>query len=148
MFSPLFMINITKRFCTCSNIDKFWLIIIMQVPLWHQKASHRADGVILWDYHVICIQVMPLNFHSTMHLFNWNYIEILNHILLNFETGDALTEKKRRKVHGFSMGFRFISSISINSIIIYIREYKAIFRAIFWISEVKNFAIKLVIYFL
>ncbi|KAI8562273.1 hypothetical protein RHMOL_Rhmol03G0022400 [Rhododendron molle] len=27
-----------------------------QVPLWHQKASHRADGVILWDYHVICIQ--------------------------------------------------------------------------------------------
>ncbi|EEF32754.1 protein N-terminal glutamine amidohydrolase [Ricinus communis] len=27
-----------------------------QVPLWHQKASKRADGVILWDYHVICIQ--------------------------------------------------------------------------------------------
>ncbi|GAV75204.1 Nt_Gln_amidase domain-containing protein [Cephalotus follicularis] len=27
-----------------------------QVPLWHQKASARADGVILWDYHVICIQ--------------------------------------------------------------------------------------------
>ncbi|KAG5555707.1 hypothetical protein RHGRI_006374 [Rhododendron griersonianum] len=27
-----------------------------RVPLWHQKASHRADGVILWDYHVICIQ--------------------------------------------------------------------------------------------
>ncbi|XP_059668412.1 protein N-terminal glutamine amidohydrolase [Cornus florida] len=27
-----------------------------QVPLWYQKASHRADGVILWDYHVICIQ--------------------------------------------------------------------------------------------
>ncbi|XP_021282628.1 protein N-terminal glutamine amidohydrolase isoform X1 [Herrania umbratica] len=27
-----------------------------QIPLWHQKASHRADGVILWDYHVICIQ--------------------------------------------------------------------------------------------
>ncbi|XP_042520770.1 protein N-terminal glutamine amidohydrolase [Macadamia integrifolia] len=26
------------------------------VPLWHQKASSRADGVILWDYHVICIQ--------------------------------------------------------------------------------------------
>ncbi|KAH7855433.1 hypothetical protein Vadar_024796 [Vaccinium darrowii] len=27
-----------------------------QVPLWHQKTSHRADGVILWDYHVICVQ--------------------------------------------------------------------------------------------
>ncbi|KAK1575856.1 hypothetical protein Q3G72_008943 [Acer saccharum] len=27
-----------------------------QIPLWHQKASKRADGVILWDYHVICIQ--------------------------------------------------------------------------------------------
>ncbi|CAH9105524.1 unnamed protein product [Cuscuta epithymum] len=27
-----------------------------QVPLWNQKASHRADGVVLWDYHVICIQ--------------------------------------------------------------------------------------------
>ncbi|XP_074276819.1 protein N-terminal glutamine amidohydrolase [Silene latifolia] len=28
-----------------------------QIPLWHQKASHRADGVILWDYHVICVQI-------------------------------------------------------------------------------------------
>ncbi|KAA8517106.1 hypothetical protein F0562_017399 [Nyssa sinensis] len=27
-----------------------------QVPLWHQKASQRADGVVLWDYHVICVQ--------------------------------------------------------------------------------------------
>ncbi|XP_042054905.1 protein N-terminal glutamine amidohydrolase-like [Salvia splendens] len=27
-----------------------------QIPLWHQRASHRADGVILWDYHVICVQ--------------------------------------------------------------------------------------------
>ncbi|KAK2653153.1 hypothetical protein Ddye_013009 [Dipteronia dyeriana] len=27
-----------------------------QIPLWHQKASKRADGVILWDYHVVCIQ--------------------------------------------------------------------------------------------
>ncbi|WOK99105.1 protein N-terminal glutamine amidohydrolase isoform X2 [Canna indica] len=26
------------------------------VPLWHQKASKRNDGMILWDYHVICIQ--------------------------------------------------------------------------------------------
>ncbi|MBA0786936.1 hypothetical protein Gotri_025535 [Gossypium trilobum] len=28
----------------------------LPIPLWHQKASHRADGVILWDYHVICVQ--------------------------------------------------------------------------------------------
>ena len=27
------------------------------IPLWNQKASKRADGVILWDYHVICIQI-------------------------------------------------------------------------------------------
>lgn len=27
-----------------------------QIPLWHQRASNRADGVILWDYHVICVQ--------------------------------------------------------------------------------------------
>ncbi|KAJ6747475.1 hypothetical protein OIU74_029855 [Salix koriyanagi] len=27
-----------------------------QIPLWHQKASTRADGIILWDYHAICIQ--------------------------------------------------------------------------------------------
>ncbi|URD78345.1 hypothetical protein MUK42_02279 [Musa troglodytarum] len=26
------------------------------VPLWHQKASIRNDGLVLWDYHVICIQ--------------------------------------------------------------------------------------------
>ncbi|KAL3637232.1 Protein N-terminal glutamine amidohydrolase [Castilleja foliolosa] len=27
-----------------------------QIPLWHQKASHRADGIMLLDYHVICLQ--------------------------------------------------------------------------------------------
>ncbi|WMV23849.1 hypothetical protein MTR67_017234 [Solanum verrucosum] len=27
-----------------------------EIPLWHQKASQRAEGVILWDYHVICVQ--------------------------------------------------------------------------------------------
>lgn len=27
-----------------------------QIPLWHQKASQRADGITLWDYHVICVQ--------------------------------------------------------------------------------------------
>ncbi|KAK3010165.1 hypothetical protein RJ639_011410, partial [Escallonia herrerae] len=29
---------------------------VMQIPLWHQKASQRADGITLWDYHVICVQ--------------------------------------------------------------------------------------------
>ncbi|KAF5941188.1 hypothetical protein HYC85_022355 [Camellia sinensis] len=33
------------------------LMTTLQVPLWHQKASQRADGVILWDYHAICILV-------------------------------------------------------------------------------------------
>ncbi|XP_077241682.1 amino-terminal glutamine amidohydrolase isoform X2 [Tasmannia lanceolata] len=32
-----------------SNEDK-------QVPLWHQKASKRTDGLVVWDYHVICLQ--------------------------------------------------------------------------------------------
>ncbi|KAK9157266.1 hypothetical protein Scep_003840 [Stephania cephalantha] len=27
-----------------------------KVPLWHQKASKQADGFIIWDYHVVCIQ--------------------------------------------------------------------------------------------
>lgn len=27
-----------------------------QIPLWHQKASKREDGLVLWDYHVICVQ--------------------------------------------------------------------------------------------
>ncbi|KAF6158533.1 hypothetical protein GIB67_040047, partial [Kingdonia uniflora] len=27
-----------------------------QIPLWHQKSSARADGLVLWDYHLICIQ--------------------------------------------------------------------------------------------
>ncbi|WVY97583.1 hypothetical protein V8G54_029734 [Vigna mungo] len=31
------------------------------IPLWNQKASKRADGVILWDYHVICIQIKQGN---------------------------------------------------------------------------------------
>ncbi|CAN6808050.1 unnamed protein product [Brassica oleracea var. botrytis] len=29
---------------------------LFHVPLWHQKASTRADGIVLWDYHVICVQ--------------------------------------------------------------------------------------------
>ncbi|AEC10029.1 Protein N-terminal glutamine amidohydrolase alpha beta roll [Arabidopsis thaliana x Arabidopsis arenosa] len=42
---------------TCSDL---FVVFISnekkQVPLWHQKASTRADGVVLWDYHVICVQ--------------------------------------------------------------------------------------------
>ncbi|XVE75606.1 hypothetical protein DITRI_Ditri12bG0106700 [Diplodiscus trichospermus] len=34
----------------------FPMKINRHIPLWNQKASNRADGVILWDYHVICIQ--------------------------------------------------------------------------------------------
>ncbi|KAK0596193.1 hypothetical protein LWI29_013509 [Acer saccharum] len=30
--------------------------VLVEIPLWHQKASKRADGVILWDYHAVCIQ--------------------------------------------------------------------------------------------
>jgi len=28
-----------------------------KIPLWCQKASKRTDGLVIWDYHVICIQV-------------------------------------------------------------------------------------------
>ncbi|XP_072958898.1 protein N-terminal glutamine amidohydrolase isoform X5 [Typha angustifolia] len=28
-----------------------------KIPLWYQKASKTIDGLVLWDYHVICIQV-------------------------------------------------------------------------------------------
>ncbi|KAG5555710.1 hypothetical protein RHGRI_006376 [Rhododendron griersonianum] len=53
-----------KKLCTSGVADAdgsdLYVVFISnekkQVPLWHQKASHRADGVILWDYHVICIQ--------------------------------------------------------------------------------------------
>ncbi|XP_072984000.1 protein N-terminal glutamine amidohydrolase isoform X1 [Typha latifolia] len=28
-----------------------------KIPLWYQKASKTIDGLVLWDYHVICTQV-------------------------------------------------------------------------------------------
>eukprot|EP00249_Psilotum_nudum_P009364 c21883_g1_i2 orf=687-1322(+) len=28
----------------------------MQVPIWQQRAGLIADGLVVWDYHVICIQ--------------------------------------------------------------------------------------------
>ncbi|KAF5941015.1 hypothetical protein HYC85_022182, partial [Camellia sinensis] len=53
-----------KKLCTggvadAEGSDLFVVLISnekKQVPLWHQKASQRTDGVILWDYHAICIQ--------------------------------------------------------------------------------------------
>ncbi|KZV36354.1 protein N-terminal glutamine amidohydrolase [Dorcoceras hygrometricum] len=55
---------LSKKLCedgiaTSDGSDLFVIFISneqKQIPLWHQKASHRADGVILWDYHVICVQ--------------------------------------------------------------------------------------------
>ncbi|CAL5351940.1 unnamed protein product [Camellia sinensis] len=53
-----------KKLCTSGVADAegsdLFVVFISnekkQVPLWHQKASQRADGVVLWDFHVICIQ--------------------------------------------------------------------------------------------
>nr|XP_043636608.1 protein N-terminal glutamine amidohydrolase isoform X2 [Erigeron canadensis] len=43
-----------------ANLSDLFVVFISNenkhIPMWHQKASHRADGIILWDYHVICIQ--------------------------------------------------------------------------------------------
>ncbi|XP_075475429.1 protein N-terminal glutamine amidohydrolase [Primulina tabacum] len=55
---------LSKKLCedgiSTSDCSDLFVIFISneqkQIPLWHQKASHRADGVILWDYHVICLQ--------------------------------------------------------------------------------------------
>ncbi|KAL6138092.1 hypothetical protein ACLB2K_063378 [Fragaria x ananassa] len=49
----------TKGIADAKGSDLFVVFISnekKQIPLWHQKASNRADGVVLWDYHVICIQ--------------------------------------------------------------------------------------------
>ncbi|CAL5351545.1 unnamed protein product [Camellia sinensis] len=53
-----------KKLCTSGVADAegsdLFVVFISnekkQVPPWPQKASQRADGVILWDYHAICIQ--------------------------------------------------------------------------------------------
>ncbi|XP_020688468.1 protein N-terminal glutamine amidohydrolase isoform X1 [Dendrobium catenatum] len=34
-----------------SNDDK-------KIPLWNQKASKSSDKLVIWDYHVICIQIV------------------------------------------------------------------------------------------
>lgn len=56
--------RLCKNLCAAGVADRegsdLYVVFISndkkQIPLWHQKASHRADGVILWDYHVICVQ--------------------------------------------------------------------------------------------
>eukprot|EP00249_Psilotum_nudum_P009363 c21883_g1_i1 orf=170-517(+) len=35
----------------------------MQVPIWQQRAGLIADGLVVWDYHVICIQMV----HGRLH---------------------------------------------------------------------------------
>ncbi|KAL5708310.1 protein N-terminal glutamine amidohydrolase [Ranunculus cassubicifolius] len=53
-----------KRLITIgvSNKDESDLFVVFisndhkQVPLWYQRAGKRADGLTIWDYHVICIQ--------------------------------------------------------------------------------------------
>ncbi|KAK9290978.1 hypothetical protein L1049_009160 [Liquidambar formosana] len=53
-----------KKLCTSgiANAEGSDLFVVFisnekkQVPLWHQKAGKRADGLVLWDYHAICIQ--------------------------------------------------------------------------------------------
>ncbi|XP_010938723.2 protein N-terminal glutamine amidohydrolase [Elaeis guineensis] len=53
-----------KKLCTIevadpTGVDLFVVFISNEekkVPLWYQKASKRIDGLVLWDYHVICIQ--------------------------------------------------------------------------------------------
>ncbi|XP_023527268.1 protein N-terminal glutamine amidohydrolase isoform X2 [Cucurbita pepo subsp. pepo] len=49
----------TNRMDDATGADLFVVFISnekKQIPLWHQKASKREDGLVLWDYHVICVQ--------------------------------------------------------------------------------------------
>ncbi|MBA0830120.1 hypothetical protein Goarm_014665, partial [Gossypium armourianum] len=56
----LLQVKSSKSFAFLKNDGEsvFYTLVTSElpIPLWHQKASHRADGVILWDYHVICVQ--------------------------------------------------------------------------------------------
>lgn len=59
------MYLLCKKLCNdgISNSEGSDLFVVFisnekkQIPLWNQKASNRADGAVLWDYHVICIQI-------------------------------------------------------------------------------------------
>ncbi|KAG7017588.1 Protein N-terminal glutamine amidohydrolase [Cucurbita argyrosperma subsp. argyrosperma] len=44
-----------KKLCT-NRMDDATGADLFVIPLWHQKASKREDGLVLWDYHVICVQ--------------------------------------------------------------------------------------------
>lgn len=39
----------------------------LQIPIWRQKNSKDATGLCIWDYHVICIQVI---IHDTVLVIN------------------------------------------------------------------------------
>jgi hypothetical protein len=34
-------------------------LITTQVPFWKQQASQRQDGLVVWDYHVVVLEVQP-----------------------------------------------------------------------------------------
>ncbi|KAJ8509782.1 hypothetical protein OPV22_000216 [Ensete ventricosum] len=57
MGADLFVVFISNEEKMIQVVLK-WTSLIwhLKVPLWHQKASIRNDGLVLWDYHVICIQ--------------------------------------------------------------------------------------------
>ncbi|KAF3336870.1 protein N-terminal glutamine amidohydrolase [Carex littledalei] len=43
-----------------TGLDLFVVFISNEgnkIPLWHQKASQIEEGLVVWDYHVICVQV-------------------------------------------------------------------------------------------
>ncbi|KAJ8565073.1 hypothetical protein K7X08_001533 [Anisodus acutangulus] len=48
--------TITHKIKGHFSSSQMWQPLQFEIPLWHQKASQRAEGVILWDYHVICVQ--------------------------------------------------------------------------------------------
>ncbi|KAL5546304.1 hypothetical protein UlMin_005991 [Ulmus minor] len=95
------------------------------IPLWHQKASHRADGAILWDYHVICIQVGSKFFHIVhAPIYLWNFASDRRHMKdldgncnANPPTYDRITTKvfteKLRVVIGENQLEDFFSQISL-----------------------------------
>ncbi|CAN6444826.1 unnamed protein product [Victoria cruziana] len=50
----------TSGFSDLGGMDLFVVFISNErkkVPLWHQRASVRNDGLVVWDYHVICVQI-------------------------------------------------------------------------------------------
>ncbi|XP_008782034.2 protein N-terminal glutamine amidohydrolase [Phoenix dactylifera] len=70
-----------KKLCTIGVADPtgddLFVVFISneekKVPLWYQNASKRIDGLVLWDYHVICIQgKSQRNRESNAHPLVWD----------------------------------------------------------------------------